>query len=56
MAMEVSQDEEISGGGKNVGRKGACSAIRRRRPNRESVNIKKRENKEEWFREVLTPK
>ena len=37
MAVEVLQNEEISGGRKGVG-----SAIRRRRANRESVTIKKR--------------
>ena len=41
MAVEVSQNEEISGGGKNRGEKGIGSAIRRRRANRESVDIKK---------------
>ena len=39
MAVEVSQNEEISGGrGKGVG-----SAIRRRRANRGSINVKERE-------------
>ena len=41
MAVEVPQNEEISGGGKNRGRKGVDSAIRWRRANRESINIKK---------------
>ena len=39
-AVEVPQNEEISGGGKNGGRKGIGSAIRRR-ANRGSVSIKK---------------
>ena len=34
MAIEVSQNEEISGGGKIGGRKGVSSVIRRRRANR----------------------
>ena len=37
MAIEVLQNEEISGGG----RKGVGSAIRRREANREDVHIKK---------------
>ena len=53
MAVEVHQNEEICGGGKNGGRKGVGSAIRRRRANRGSVNIKKREREEELFREML---
>ena len=40
--IEVSHNEEISGGGKNVGRKGFGSAIRRGRANRGSIHIKKR--------------
>ena len=40
MAIEVLQNEEIFGGGKNGGRKGLSSAIRKR-ANRESINIKK---------------
>ena len=43
MAIEVPQNEEISGVGKNGGRKGFGSAIRRRRANRESINIKEKE-------------
>ena len=39
--VKVPQNEEIYGGGKNKGRKGAGSAIRRRRVNRRSINIKK---------------
>ena len=42
MAIEVLQNEEInSGGGKNGGRKGVGSAIRRTRANRVSAHIKK---------------
>ena len=43
MAIEVTQNEEISGGGKNGGRKGVGSAIPRRRANKGSVHTKKRE-------------
>ena len=38
MAVEVLQNEKISGGRKGVG-----SAICRRRANRESINVKERE-------------
>ena len=41
MAIEVSQNKEISGGGKNGGRKEIGSAIPQRRANRGSINIKK---------------
>ena len=41
MAIEVPQNEKISGGGKNGGRKGVGSAIWQRRASRESINIKK---------------
>ena len=43
MTIEVPQNEEVSGGGKNGGRKGVGSAIRRGGANRESVHLKKRE-------------
>ena len=43
MAIEVPQNEEISGGEKNGERKGVGSDIPRRRANEGSVNIKKRE-------------
>ena len=43
MAIEVLQNEEISRGGKNGGRKGIGSAIRCRGANRGSAHIKKRE-------------
>ena len=38
MAVEVSQNKEISGGEKNGGRKGVGSTMRRRRTNRERTN------------------
>ena len=41
MAIEVLQNEEISGGGKNGRRKGVGSAIRWGGANRWSVHIKK---------------
>ena len=40
MAIEVPQKKEISGGGKDGGKKGVNFAIRRRRANMESLNIK----------------
>ena len=40
MAIEIPQKKEISGGGKNAGKKGIGSAIHRRKANRESINIK----------------
>ena len=42
MAIEVPQNEKISGGGKNGGRKGVGSAIRWRGASRGDVLIKKR--------------
>ena len=50
MAIEVPQNEEISGGG----RKGVGSAIRRGGANRGGVHINK-ESEEELLREMLTP-
>ena len=41
MAIEVPQNEDISEGGKNGGRKGVGSAISWRRANKGSVNMKK---------------
>ena len=41
MAIEVPQNEEISGGGKNGGREGIDSAIRWGGANRGGVHIKK---------------
>ena len=43
MAVKVLQKKEISEGGKNEERKGVGSAIRRRKANRKSINIKERE-------------
>ena len=43
MAIEVPKNEEISGGGKDGGRKGVGSAIRWGGANREGIHIKKRE-------------
>ena len=41
MAIEVPHNEDISGGGKNGGKKGVGSAIRRGGVNRGSIHIKK---------------
>ena len=41
MTMEIPQNEEISGGGKNGGRKGVGSTIRWRRANRGCIHLKK---------------
>ena len=46
MAVEVPQNKEISGGGKNGRRKGVSSAICRRRANKGSTSIKQRERGE----------
>ena len=43
MAIEVPQNEELSGGGKNGGRKGVGSAIHQGGVNKGIVDIKKRE-------------
>ena len=43
MAIEVPQNEEISGGGKNKGDKGVSFAVCQRRANRGGIHIKKRE-------------
>ena len=53
MAIEVHQNEEISGGGKDGGRKGIGSVIHWRRANRGSINIRNK-SKEELFGEMLT--
>ena len=53
MAIEVPQNEEISGGGKNGRRKGVSSAICWGGANRGDVNIKKRE-RGGVVREMLT--
>ena len=39
MAIEVPQNEEISGGGKNEGRKGVVSAIRWKGANRGAYTL-----------------
>ena len=49
MAIEVPQNEEISGGGKNGGREGVGSAIRWRGAIRGGVHIKKRENDDPYI-------
>ena len=54
MAIEVSQNEEISGEGKNGGRKEVGSAIRQRRAKWGRINIKKKEREKESFRDMLT--
>ena len=46
MAIEFPQNKEISGGGKDKGRKRVGFAIRRRKVNRGSINIKEREREE----------
>ena len=43
MAIEVSQNEEISGGGKNGGKKGVGSAICWGGANKGGIHIEKRE-------------
>ena len=45
MAIEDPQNEEISGGGKNGGRKGVGSVIRWEGVNRGNKNVKKREQR-----------
>ena len=54
MAIEVLQNEEISGGGKNGGRRGVSFAICRRRANRGAYTLRK-ESEEELLREMLIP-
>ena len=53
MAIEVPQNEEISGGGKNGGREGIGSAIRWGEANRGTYTL--RNDTEELLREMLTP-
>ena len=53
MAIEVPQNEEISGGEKNGGRKGVNSAIRRRGANRGAYTLRN-DSEEELLREMLT--
>ena len=52
MAIEVPQNEEISGGGKNEGRKGVSSAISWGEANRGSIHIEKRERRRVVKRDV----
>ena len=54
MAIEVPQNEEISGGGKNGGRKGIGSAIRWGETNRGADTLRN-DTEEELLREMLTP-
>ena len=55
MAIEVPQNEDISGRGKNGGRKGVGFAIGRRGANRWGAYPLRNESEEELFREMLTP-
>ena len=50
MAIDVPENEETSGGGKNGERKGVGSVIRRGRPNRGAYTLKKGSEEE-----LLTP-
>ena len=52
MAIEVPQNEEISGGGKNGRRKGISSAIRWGGADRGGIHIKKREQRRVVKRDV----
>ena len=54
MAIKVPKNEEISGGGKNGGRKGIDSAIRWRGANRGAYTLRN-ESEEELLREMLIP-
>ena len=54
MAIEVPQNEEISGGGKSGGRKGIGSAICWGRANRGAYRLRK-ESEEVLLREMLIP-
>ena len=54
MAIEVPQNEEISGGGKNGGREGIGSAIRQGGVNRGAYTLRN-DTEEELFREMLIP-
>ena len=55
MAIEIFPNEEISGGRKDVERKGIGSAIRRRKAIRGRILILRNESEVELFREMLTP-
>ena len=54
MAIEVPPNEEIAGGGKNGGRKGVGSAIRRRGADRWAYTLRN-DTEEEFLREMFTP-
>ena len=54
MAVEVPQNEEISGGGKNGGREGIGSAICWGGANR-GVYTLRNDTEEDLFRKMLTP-
>ena len=54
MAIEVPQNEEISGGWKNEGRKEVSSAIFWRGANRRAYTLRN-DSEEELLRELLTP-
>ena len=54
MAIEVPQNEEISGGGKNGGREGIGSAIRWGGANRGAFTLRN-DTEEDLLREMLTP-
>ena len=54
MAIEVPQNEEISGAGKDGGREGIGSAIRWRGTNRGAYTLRN-ESEEELLREMLIP-
>ena len=54
MAIEVPQNEEISGGGKNGEREGIGSAIRWGGANRGAYTLRN-DTEEDLLREMLTP-
>ena len=54
IAIEVPQNEKISGGGKNWGREGVGSAIRWGGANRGAYTLRN-DTEEDLFREMLTP-
>ena len=54
MAIEIPQNEEISGGGKDGGREGIGSAIRWGGADR-GANTLRKESEEDLFREMLIP-
>ena len=54
MAIEVPQNEEISGGGKDGGREGISSAIRWRGAKWGACTLRK-DTEEELLREMLIP-